>query len=1068
MAADTARADRDPGIAIGRFFALRVPLLPYDELLALGEGLEAPGADERELPAALAADRVRLRQRLAALIARPEIREALFVASPALAEGLPHWETAPDSERGIKAERTLVRYLARMASRPTPFGLFAGHALGRIGEATCLEVGPVTGHRRHTRLDGDYLQQLCDVLITDPAIKAELTYRPNSSLYQAGGSLRLHARQEGKQRTYTLVAIGVTDYLMATLERAAHGAPAESLAEALVASDAEVTLEEAREFIDELIASQVLVTDLSPAVTGDEPVHDLIRTLKPLAAAAPVTERLEATVAALDALDEAGLGQPDARYQAIAGGLEALPVKVDPSRLFQIDLVPGVSASLGAELAAEVVRAVELCRRITFPGDGGPMDRFREAFAGRYESAEVPLVEVLDEESGIGFQVSGSPTAEASPLLDGLPFAGAPGAERVPLHPRTRYLAGRVTDVVRRGELELVLDEKDLAALENKEPVRWGASLSSMVIVAASSAEAADRGELQVHLGGAGGPPSANLLGRFCHADPALHQELLAHLAEEAALYPGAVLAEIVHLPEGRVGNVLFRPVLRDYELPYLGRSGAPEDRQLPITDLMVSVRGGRVILRSLRLGKEIIPRLSNAHNFAQGLGLYRFLCSMQRESEYVGWSWGSLDALPFLPRVRHGRIVLSLARWTIDRARLEPLAKAKDAPAMFQAVRALRAALGLPRRVSLVDGDNILPVDLDDVLQVESLVQLVKKRPGIQLGEVWPDPDKLVARGPGGGFRHELAIPFLRTTPVREAAAERPPAAPPVRRRFPPGSEWLYVKLYGGAGASDTVLTSLMPIAMNHPGPWFFLRYGDPDWHVRFRLRGEAGALLAEAGPAIHQITAPLIDQGLLWRVQLDTYEREIERYGGPGGIELAERLFTADSRAILSIVELLAGDSGLDARWRLALLGIDSLLADLGFDMPARLAIMKDSREAFGREHRVDVGFERALGERFRRERKAIEELLDPAVSPDHDLYPGVELFRQRSVELRPIAEELRAADQAGRLTAPLAAIADSYVHMHCNRLLRSAQRAQELVLYDLLQRFYESQLARQRKGR
>jgi hypothetical protein len=36
-------------------------------------------------------------------------------------------------------------------------------------------------------------------------------------------------------------------------------------------------------------------------------------------------------------------------------------------------------------------------------------------------------------------------------------------------------------------------------------------------------------------------------------------------------------------------------------------------------------------------------------------------------------------------------------------------------------------------------------------------------------------------------------------------------------------------------------------------------------------------------------------------------------------------------------------------------------------------------------------------------------------------------------------------------------------SYAHMHANRLLRGAHRAQELVLYDLLDRVYRSRLAR-----
>jgi hypothetical protein len=63
--------------------------------------------------------------------------------------------------------------------------------------------------------------------------------------------------------------------------------------------------------------------------------------------------------------------------------------------------------------------------------------------------------------------------------------------------------------------------------------------------------------------------------------------------------------------------------------------------------------------------------------------------------------------------------------------------------------------------------------------------------------------------------------------------------------------------------------------------------------------------------------------------------------------------------------------------------------------------------------------------------------------------------------------VAAELHAAEQAGQLTVPLTELALSYLHMHANRLLRAAQRAQELVLYDFLERFYESQAARARQA-
>ena len=88
-----------------------------------------------------------------------------------------------------------------------------------------------------------------------------------------------------------------------------------------------------------------------------------------------------------------------------------------------------------------------------------------------------------------------------------------------------------------------------------------------------------------------------------------------------------------------------------------------------------------------------------------------------------------------------------------------------------------------------------------------------------------------------------------------RAGAAPRPAPAPPpaVRRRFPPGSEWLYAKLYTGAATADRVLRDVVgPVTRSalRAGAvdgWFFIRYGDPDWHLRWRLHGDPGRLRGE-----------------------------------------------------------------------------------------------------------------------------------------------------------------------------------------------------------------------------
>jgi thiopeptide-type bacteriocin biosynthesis protein len=244
----------------------------------------------------------------------------------------------------------------------------------------------------------------------------------------------------------------------------------------------------------------------------------------------------------------------------------------------------------------------------------------------------------------------------------------------------------------------------------------------------------------------------------------------------------------------------------------------------------------------------------------------------------------------------------------------------------------------------------------------------------------------------------------------------------------------------------------------------WFFIRYGDPDWHLRLRFHGNPERLHEDVMPAIETAATLLLKEGRLARVQFDTYEREVERYGGGEGIVLAERIFQADSEAVLEIIENLEpGDAGLDERWRLALRGVDALLQDLGFEPATKFAVIRKARAAFTKEIRVDGRLKGQIGDRFRKERKSLEELLDPGQDAKSALSSGFEIFRHRSARVAPIVAELKASEAAGRLSVSLQELAPSYIHMHANRLLRSAHRAHELVLYDFLARLYGSKIAR-----
>jgi hypothetical protein len=145
------------------------------------------------------------------------------------------------------------------------------------------------------------------------------------------------------------------------------------------------------------------------------------------------------------------------------------------------------------------------------------------------------------------------------------------------------------------------------------------------------------------------------------------------------------------------------------------------------------------------------------------------------------------------------------------------------------------------------------------------------------------------------------MIVPF--TAPV--AVAEPRPAA---RGRivFKPGSEWSSIKLFcGPATADDVLLETVLPLVRG--ARWFFLRYDEPEWHLRVRARNVD--------------LAPLAADPRVWRAEIDTYVRETARYGD---IEAAERCFHADSEAVAGLLA-----SGIDRR-HLAIAGVAALFED------------------------------------------------------------------------------------------------------------------------------------------
>jgi thiopeptide-type bacteriocin biosynthesis protein len=1041
-------SSRRPGLRDLRadFFVLRTPLLALNSASRWAEGtgaLAACGDDDTRLQAALADDRTLLRTRLAESVADDQIVDGLELASPDLADAVFRRRVDPSTKRGRSAEQSLVRYVTRLASRPDLFGVAGGYLVGRFTDHAQLALGPRSELEVWVGLDSGLLQDILRRAAHDSAESQTLAVRRNPDLYRVGGRFRVATRRLGTPH-HRLVEIRPTSAIEWALEAAGDCASVRSLVESLQASG--TPPDDAEQLLKRLIRNGLLVPVARISVTGRDPTIQAIEALESLPRGKSGAGAIRRAATAISAAPRIG-GDLIATVSSIIG---STGVEVNRRRCLQVNARRTGNVQLPRRVLNEMGRCIDLLVGITPPGQD-ELPPFRDAFGRRFGTRRVPLLEALDPDYGVRLE----------------PAPGAPTASDADRIRRQRVLL----ELIERGKsapgVVVELGDSDLTRLAPDRPAELPRSFAMVASLIGADAAALETGDFQLVEPAIVGPSGARLLGRLCRGDPELEANVREHLRREAALESDAILAEVSIAPETDAGlNVTQRPVLRDWEIEYGGASGAPPDRRLEPSDLLVSVENSEVVLHSARLERRVIPSCSTAMN-PQWVSLpaARLLLSIeyQRVTGFLAWGWGELADAPALPRVIHGRTILCLRRWNVSADEFADVAGGTDA-AGFRRLQEWRIGRGLPRMVAFDHPKSRLLVDFGNVLSVDAFLAAVQSLDILRFVEV-AAPEQSPVQGPDGHYAHELIVPFTlgRPTAPPEQPTRRPSRhASESQRRFEPGTEWLYANLYGSISAADRVLVDyLAPLvaALRESrliDRWFFVRYADPAAHLRVRFHGRPGDLLGDVLPAFSEATAPALAEGLLYRISLDTYEREVERYGGCEGVELMEQAAEVDSDAV---IELLGHPVTAVQRRHLTVASLAALYADASLPIGLRHQCCVRLRATWAPGGGESLGALLGAGERS--ERADVARTV--AALRDADAKPPVVALRNRSRGLRPILGRLRAIDEQGILERPFDDVMCSLAHMGVNRLLRRGGNHDELRVHDALARLYEARIAR-----
>lgn len=1042
------------------FYVIRRPRFSVEDLLDFSNQLQEKNEEA-------------FQQHIKQLYANQAYQEAIYVASPDLHKEMLRWldgeEMDPKSIH--KLSLTLYKYLCRMHVRCTPYGLFAGCLTGEIRDQnTTINFDSKQKIYKHSRLDMNYVSELVQYLLQKPEIRNQLTFFPNNSLYRIADQYRYsECRLRNKTRDYVLSSIKSTPYIELVLAIARKGATIDTIVEGLLQLD-DIEKNEAQEFIDELIGSQVLLSELEPTVTGEEFFLVLIAKLQKLNHTEEILQNLIFIKENLESQDA-----NVEKYKNIEHVLKQNFTKTSAKDLIQVDLFYKTQQNI---LNKKAVDSVSKDLRAILPysilGANPDLNTFKRRFYDRYEEKEVPLVLALDNDLGIGYGSAQGSRSDNTPLIEGLMINGRRATDKNTAWGRLQQLKHKkFQEAIHNKQTVVKLTNKDLESIDKLDKTPIIDSFFLMGSLYANSTQSIDNNDFKFSLNSYYGPSAANILGRFCHGDTFLAEKVKDLLTIEESFHEDVIYAEVVHLPEARIGNILLRPQLRSYEIPYLGNSSVDLEHQITIDDLMISVRAGEIILKSKRLNKRVFPRLSTAHNFHIGLPVYRFLCDLQGElgRTFIDWDWGTMFSKePFHPRIEFGNIILSKAKWFIRKSEIPPL-PSNNIKEYFEQ---LCTKMNIPRYVLLSEGDNELLLDMSFQPSLSILLEKLKKRSLITLTEFLGTPNNCFLEENGRKITNELVIPFSKeqktVSQTKQSLVSQPVKSP--QRTFIPGSEWLYIKIYTGTKANDTVLSEIIkPLAeelidIKAITKWFFIRYRDTDEHIRIRFHNDSDKdfwkyVLGE----LEKRLKPYIENEIVSRIQIDTYHREIERYGKLT-MELSEEVFYHDSVAVVNFIDMLSGDEGEYYRWLFALRGVDTFLDAFGYSLSQKYELLQERKHSFFMEFGGGEDLQVQLNNKYRSQTSNIEAILN-AVNKNEELTEAIEVFDFRTKQLAAIATKLNKINEDYPTSFKVSELMPSYLHMFLNRLFLSNQRLHELVIYHYLEKYYKSQLARQKKN-
>lgn len=996
-------------------------------------------------------------------------REAVFVSSPVLYY---QWQKFTENNVPDKKESNILfsvlKYFIRSCANCIPFGLFSTISVSQTDYNIKNTSDSLPGLERETSLDSSVLLMIVKNLNEKQEVNSHLTYFPNQTIYQVGNKLRyIEPKYTNNELVYTLTSVENNEVIEYVLQSSKNGICKEKLLNQLVSSIEGTDTKEIKDFIDEIIHSSILMSELDVCLNSSNPIKIIKESINGIALEKPDSSEIEYLISSLNEIEECLLQMDECipsfnfnLYKELKSLLRRFDIQnstnliniiakrsekqIGPSSLTEKDK----NKVLDAIKVLSYFTTQDLSKSYSSPNN---MSKFVEAFLKRYgDNKEVPLLQVMDNTSGIGYIQNQNDYNSFSELIDDIEFP-TQKSERYEIHGNhqiDKFWAHEITLAHKENRYSIDLTEKKVSVFKNRE-IQLKGTFSLLL----------NKFSNKLSIVSAGSSTALHYLGRFT-VDSQLYSLSKEITHKEDNYFSDYEVAEILHNPSVKSGNISQRNIDRKYEIPILTIASSKEKEML-LKDLNLAVRDGEIQLIYSPSGKRVIPYLSCAQNFHWDTQpIYHFLCDLQKQysANYLSLNLPSFiqKNYEFIPRITFKNdIILSPAKWIVNKPDLKTIIDEKG-HINLDKLKEYRLKRNIPRYVYFFEnGREPILIDLENDITVELLLKLAKKSDELRIEEFLFDPrdhDTYANEHVVPLFSHPKPIKLQKST-VRKIIPAQNQAS------LLPGDGWLYFKIYTGINyANRLIIDFIDPLIKNLKNngslkKWFFIRYKDSDFHIRLRFEIKKPSNREEIITSFNNLMIPFLKSNLVFKVEIGTYEPEIQRYFGL--ISEAEAIFFHDSVASMEVIKMLVD---INSNWLICLRSIDGYLEAFEFDIDVRYDLFSAMYNSALKEFNGNKSVQLQVDKKYREHNDGINKIMNYKNKVCID--KNFQTFKKRDKLISHTLENFKDLSEDYRKD-----LASSFIHMSVNRMISASPGIHEMVFYGLMMKFYKQTIAKRK---